>query len=101
MPNGAASAVPVTCQWCGASNTNFDWICRSCGLCLDCGRPKKPKKIRQRISKLSSSDKNAVKRAEVPTPAGIRSSVLLPEELIAKWIVKDNPDLAEKITQVS
>jgi len=38
-----------------------------------------------------------LKRAEIMTGSGIQGVVLIPEKLITKWIMKDNPELAEKL----
>lgn len=40
-----------------------------------------------------------IKTAEILTPGGLQGVALIPESLIAQWIVKDNPDLATKMLQ--
>lgn len=42
-------------------------------------------------------DKTQLKTAEVKTPAGFRSSTLIPKSIVSDWITKDNPDLARQI----
>lgn len=51
--------------------------------------------IVRRVQKLGASDQ--VKTAEIDTPGGLQGGALIPESLIRKWIIKDNPDLAEQM----
>jgi hypothetical protein len=41
-----------------------------------------------------------VKTAEVLTAGGIQGVALVPERLVCKWMLKDNPEVAEKLMQL-
>jgi hypothetical protein len=58
--------------------------------------------IRKRVQRLSetSSDTITLKTAEIETPEGIRSVTLIPESIICRWIVMDNPSVAENLMRL-
>ena len=51
--------------------------------------------ISQRISR--PHNKIEVEKAEIITPVGLKTHNLIWEDTITKWIVRDNPELAETI----
>ena len=54
-----------------------------------------PSAISQRLSR--SVNQDSEKTAEIITPVGLRTVNLIWEDTITKWIVRDNPKLAETI----
>lgn len=53
---------------------------------------------KQAISKrLGTVNPETTKTAEILTQTGYKKATLIPENLIAKWIVRDNPELATKM----
>lgn len=56
--------------------------------------------VRKRVERLSSSDKNTIEPAEIPTPKGIQTVTLLPAKTIYRWLIKDNPELASEMGEV-
>jgi len=55
--------------------------------------------ISERVSKLTSGSEILVKSAEILTTGGLKVVRLIPEEIIVKWILKDNIEVAEKLLQ--
>ncbi len=51
--------------------------------------------ISERISKLEGDHKKWVIEAKVPTAKGLQSAKIIDEELIAHWIIDDNPECEE------
>jgi hypothetical protein len=56
---------------------------------------------KQAISnRVRSVNLEVVKSAEIKTSAGVRSVNLLTEDIIAEWIIKDNPDVAAQFLKL-
>ncbi len=50
--------------------------------------------------RLKGADSSLVKMAKIQTPGGIQGADLISEDLIAKWLPKDNPSMATSMLKV-
>ncbi|MGD1717583.1 hypothetical protein [Dapis sp. BLCC M172] len=73
-----------------------DSYCSVKGYARLSGKPKST--IPTRISKLKRGSTFIPKIVEIPTAKGLQGVQLIPENIIAEWIVKDNPAIRAGFT---
>lgn len=56
--------------------------------------------IRMRVSRLKEATGSTLKSTQILTQQGFRDVTLIPEDVIADWIVEDNPTVAKQLMRV-
>lgn len=52
------------------------------------------------VKRCKGCEPGMIKNAEILTPGGLQGCELIPAKLVFKWLMKDNPDLAEVMGEV-
>lgn len=47
-----------------------------------------------------TNNQQGIKKAQIPSVTGLKTNNLIPAKLVFKWLIKDNPNLAEKMGEV-